>query len=164
MNSREKLLTLNQKQMAKRINKRINKTKGRIVSEIQQTQDADRRRALINDIVFPYLIDMNESIEYSKIFLQAFSGLIEGVYEERRKVTTVGDIKLRVIEKLKESFPHKDMKDELKRYTNLAEKLDGISIQDLSYALELPRYLDGFMVKETGKEKISKVDIKKILG
>ena len=144
--------------------KRINKTKDRIVSDIQLTQDADRRRAVISDIVFPYLLGLDESIEYSKVFLQSFSGLVEGVYEERRKIITVGDLKERLTTKLQESFPHKELADELKRYTNLVEQLDGISVQDLSYALELPRYLDGFMVKETGKENISKVNIDKILG
>ena len=144
--------------------KRVNKTKGRILSEIQLTQDAERRRALIKDILFPYLLELGESIEYSKIFLQSFSGLVEGVYEEKRKVTIINDIKDGLVRKLKESFPHKDLRGELDRYLNLIDKLGDISVQDLSYGLELPRYLDGYMVKETGKDSISKIDIEKILG
>ena len=60
--------------------KRVNKSKKQIVSDIQLVQDADRRRALIKDVIFPYLVEMNESIGYSKVFLQAFSGLVNGVY------------------------------------------------------------------------------------
>lgn len=145
---------------------RKNKTKSEIVSDMQLVQDAARRRALVKDILFPYLISLDETILYSKIFLQAYSGLIEGVYEENRKRTTVGHLNDRIIEKLGKTFTTSDpeSKKEYDRYVALTEKLKDISIQDLSYATELPRFIDGYMMKDFGKNKISKVPIDEILG
>jgi len=142
--------------------KRKNKSKRDVVSDIQLTQDAERRRALIRDVIFPYLQHLNESVAYSKIFLQAASGLIEGVYEERRKKTTIGEITPRLNEKLDEVFAKQD--EEKKRYKDLIDKLGDVSVQDFAYAAELARYIDGFLVKRAEKENISTVSINEILG
>ncbi len=145
---------------------RKNKTKKELVSDIQLTQDAERRRALIRDILFPYLIKMNETIAYSKVFLQSISGLVEGVYEENRKKTTIYHLEDRIIAKLKSVFTTSDpvQKKEYDRYVELVGLLKDVSIQDLSYATELPRYIDGYLMKDIGKESISKVPVEKLLG
>jgi hypothetical protein len=146
--------------------KRINKSQKQLVSEIQLTSDANRRRALIKDIIFPYLVDVNETIGYSKVFLQAVSGLIEGVFDGTRKTTTVGMIKDGLMTKLKSIFTlsDKEQKREYDRYVALLDKLTDISIQDFSYAAELPRYLDGYMTKDTNKQPIKTVKIDELLG
>lgn len=145
---------------------RINKSKKDIVSDIQLVQDADRRRSLIKDVLFPYLVEINDNIAYSKVFLQAFSGLVNGVFDEQRKTTTVGQITPRLIERLNEIFKVKDedQKKEYDRYYKLVELLKDISIQDLTYATELPRYIDGYIIKNTDKNSISTVPIDEILG
>jgi hypothetical protein len=146
--------------------KRVNKTKREIVSDMQLVTDANRRRALIKDILFPYLVELNESIGYSKIFLQAVSGLLEGVFEETRKTTTVGMMDDKVKAKLASIFTLSDpaSKKEYDRYIALVDKLKDISIQDFSYAAELPRYIDGFTTKNHDKQPITNVDISGILG
>ena len=149
--------------MPKKI-KRINKSKDRIRSEFQLTQDANRRRSIIRDIIFPYLEKLDDSIEWSKIFLQSYSGLIEGVFEDKRKITTIGDISEAINKKLSEVFPNEELKSEMDKYIELTNLLKDISIQDLSYALQLPQYLDGYLMKEKGKDKINTIDITKILG
>lgn len=148
------------------IKKRVNKSKKEIVSEIQLVNDANRRRALIKDVVFPYLLEINESIGYSKIFLQALSGIVSGVFDDTRKTTTIGHINKNLISKLDNVFNVKDLeqKKEYDRYVNLIDKLNDISIQDLTYIMELPRYIDGYTTKNIDKGSISTIDINGILG
>lgn len=145
---------------------RKNKSKKEIVSDIQLVQDADRRRALIRDIIFPYLIETGETIGYSKIFLQAFSGLVNGVFDDTRKTTTIGHLIPKLIEKLNGIFKIKDLeqKKEYDRYLKFINMLEHISIQDLTYAAELPRYIDGYNTKNVDKGLISSISIDEILG
>lgn len=142
--------------------KRINKTKKEVVSDIQLVQDAERRRALIRDVVFPYLIEMGQDIQSSNTFLQAFSGLIESIYEEKRKITTIGQLGTQIKERVSSVFHKNEI--EKKRYLDFVEKMKDISIQDLSYAAELPRFIHGYMIKNSGKESISSIPIDTILG
>ncbi len=142
--------------------KRKNKTKKEVVSDIQLVQDADRRRALIRDIIFPYLVEVGEDIQYSKIFLQAVSGLVEGVYEERRKKITIGALSSEIKEKLDTLFTKENKEKD--RYSNLIDRLGEVSLQDLAYATELSRYIDGYIVNSRGKELISTIPINEILG
>lgn len=146
--------------------KRTVKSKKDIVSDLHQIQDATRRRALISEVVFPYLVSIDENIGYSKVFLQSMSGLINGEYEEMRKKTTVGEIHDRLITKLNSIFAKSDpiQKIEYDRYLGLIEQLKEVSVQDFTYAAELPRYIDGLTTKTEDKKPISTVDIKTILG
>lgn len=109
---------------------------------------------------------MGDTIGYSKVFLQAFSGLVNGVFDEQRKTTTVIHITPRIMEKLHEIFDVKDpvQKKEFDRYVKLVEALKDVSVQDLSYATELPRYIDGFIIQRRDKENIDSVPIEDILG
>lgn len=152
--------------MSKKTIKKLQKSKKDIVSDIQLSQDATRRRALIKDVVFPYLMEMNDTIAYSKVFLQAYSGLIEGVYEENRKTTTVGQIKERIENKIGRVFTisNPEQKKEYDRYISFTEKLSDVSIQDLSYAMQLPQYIDGFLMADKGKEPIKNIPLDKLLG
>jgi hypothetical protein len=144
---------------------RKNKSKKEIVSDIQLVQDSDRRRALIKDVLFPYLLEMKESISYTKVFIQAFYGLVNGVFDERAKTTTVGDLEPRILEKVEEVFKKNGaMDDEKAKYTKLVSLLKDISVQDLAYAAELPRYIDGFIIQGEGKKLLETVDLNKIMG
>lgn len=129
-------------------------------------QDTKRRQSLVRDIIFPYLNELNDTIGYSKLFLQSFSGLVNGVFDEQRKTTTIIQITPRIEEKLKEIFKLSDpvQRKEYDRYMELIDRIKDVSIQDLSYALELPRFIDGFFIQNTDKDSISKVPIEKLLG
>ena len=145
---------------------RKNKTKKEIVSDIQLVQDAERRRSLIKDLVFPYLVSTKETIEYSKIFLQAIGGLINTTFDEERKKTTVGSITPRLIERIGEIFNVREEKQKIEydRYFKLIEMLKDISIQDFTYAVELSRYIDGYLLKSRGKDSIDTIPINEIMG
>jgi hypothetical protein len=148
------------------MSKRVNKNKKDIASDMMLARDAERRRSLIKDTIFPYLVEMNEHIAYSKVFLQSFAGLVEGVFDDTRKTITIGDIKEALMLKLSTLFTlsNEDQKKEYDRYVALIERLNDTSIQDLAYASELPRYIDGYTSKSVGKNPISSVDINEILG
>lgn len=152
--------------MQQHLPRKGNKNKKEIASEMMLARDAERRRGLIKDVIFPYLIEMNDSIGYSKIFLQSFSGLVEGVFDQTRKTTTIGEIREGLMFKLNSIFSLSDpiQKKEYDRYVSLIDKLLETSIQDLNYAAELPRYIDGYMTKSKEKEPISSIDIAAILG
>ena len=151
--------------MSKKIPRKV-KSKKDIVSEIQLIQDSDRRRSLIRDIVFPYLVSMDDTIGYTKVFLQAFGGIITGALEEMEKKVTVGDLVPQLTRKLEETFKVKDpdQKREFERYMGLVKLLTEVSVQDLAYATELGRYIDGYLLQEKQKESIKKIPIDTILG
>lgn len=146
--------------------KKTPKTKKEIVSDIQLVQDATRRRSLIKEILFPFLVKTDESIAYSKIFLQSFAGMVEGVYEENRKKTTIGFLEERLQTKLQSIFTlsNPEQKKEYERYMELVKLLEHISIQDFAYAAELPRFMDGYMMQDIGKKSIKEIPIDEILG
>lgn len=146
--------------------KRANKTKKEIVSGIQLVTDANRRRALIKDVIFPYLVEVGEDIGYSKVFLQSLSGLINGEFDETRKTTTVGHLDAMLEKKLRSIFSMSDpaQKREYLRYKAIIGKMRDISVQDFTYASELPRYIDGYIAKSREKDGIGTVSIDKILG
>lgn len=146
--------------------KRKNKSKKDIVSDIQLVQDTKRVRSLVRDIVFPYLCELDENVAYSKVFLQSFSGLIEGVFDDQRNVTTIAHMTPKIMEKLKSIFVLKDpaQKREYDRYCTLIEKVRDVSVKDLSRATELPRFIDGFNTQKKDKEPIKNIPIDEILG
>lgn len=145
---------------------RKQKTKKEIVSDLQLIADSTRRRALIKDVLFPYFLKMNDTIGYTKIFIQAFSATVRGAYEEEAKKTTVGDLSGKIENKLKSIFTLSDptQKKEYDRYMELVSLLKEVSVLDLEYGAELPRYIDGFLLQDKNKEKIDLIDINKILG
>lgn len=146
--------------------KRVNKSKKDIVSDFHQIEDAKRRRSLIKDIVFPHLIDIGESIGYSKIFLQSFSGLMERTLEEERKVTTFNMIYDKMVKRLESIFTLSDpnQKKEYERYLSLLDKIKDVSVQDFTYAAQLPTYIDGYIAKDKNKESIKGINIDELLG
>lgn len=146
--------------------KRVQKSKKDIVSDMQLVQAADRRRSLVRDIVFPHLVEINENIGYSKVYLQAMSGLIEGVMEESRKKITIADIYDKLVAKLDTIFIKKDPEQakEYIRYLSLIDKIKEVSVQDFSYAAQLPQYIDGYIAKNESKKSIGIIDVNEILG
>ena len=144
----------------------IPKTKPQLIDEAKRKQDADRRRKIIKDIVFPCLSEMKQPIGWVKVFLQAFQALVSGTFDERAKLTTINDIYPRMHEKLSELFTvsKDDQREEMNRYLKLMEVLKEVSVQDFAYAAELPRYIEGYFTSLNDKETLDKVDIEKIMG
>jgi hypothetical protein len=55
-------------------------------------------------------------------------------------------------------------KIEYDRYLGLITKLNDISIQDFTYAVELARYIDGYILKNKGKDAIDTIPLDEIMG
>lgn len=149
--------------------KRANKSKKEIVVDIRQAQDAERRRKLIKEAVFPFLIGMGEPLMYTKVFLQSFSSLVTGAFDELGKTMTVGDLSPKIYAKLSEIFKVNDpkQKSEMEKYSKLISVLKDAPVQDLVYAAELPRYIDGYFTAEKGKEPfdiLTREMLDKIMG
>ena len=146
--------------------KRIQKSKKEILSEIQLNQNANRMRDIIKNKVYPFLVENKESIAYYKVFLQALSGLVNGVYEEKAKLTTIKDLIEPIDTKLNTIFKVSDtaQKREYDRYIAFLNTISDVSIYDLGFITELPRYIDGYLLKDKGQEKMDIIDIDKLLG
>jgi len=142
------------------------KTKPQLIDEAKRREDAERRRKVIKDIVFPCLLEMKQPVGWVKVFLQAFQALVSGTFDERAKITTINDIYPRMHEKLSELFTvsKDDQREEMNRYIKLMDALKEVSVQDFSYASELPRYIDGYFTSLNDKESLEKIDILKIMG
>ena len=149
--------------------KRLNKSKGQIVTDIKLAEDAERRRKLIKEVLFPFLVSTKEPIGYVKIFVQSFSSLVTGAFDELGKKMTVGDITPRLYERLSEIFKVSDpeQKKEMDKYESLIKLLKDVPIQDLVYAAELPRYIDGYFTQVKDKDNFETITtemLNKIMG
>lgn len=146
--------------------RRVNKSKEDIVSDLQLVSKSNRRRALIRDVVYPHLVEMDESIAYCKAYLPTVRFLIDGAFQDEKEKTTIGHLKERIFDKLKKTFDTKDpdQKKEYERYKSFIEKLSDVSVADFTIVGELPTYMDGYLLKDRNKDKISTVDINDILG
>jgi hypothetical protein len=149
-----------------KVQKRVQKSKKEIISSIQLNQNAEKVRSIIKGKVYPFLTKDPESISYCKLFLQSLSGLVSGVYEEKAKVITINDLLPRLTERLNEIFQISDkvQKKEYERYLGFLTELKELSVHDLTYITELPRYIDGLLLLKSGKEKISTISIDELLG
>ena len=148
---------------------RVNKSKKQIVTDIKLAKDAERRRKLIKEVIFPFLVATKEPIGYTKIFVQSFSSLVTGTFDELGKKMTIGDLSQRLYERLSEIFTSSDpeQKKESEKYAALIKLLKDVPIQDLVYAAELPRYIDGYFTQVKDKDTfdtITKEMLDKIMG
>lgn len=152
--------------MSKKLIKKVNKSKKEILSDIQLNQNATRIRGLIKDVVFPYLCNGKESIAYNKLFLQSLSGLVTTVYAEREKTVMISELIPRINERLNEIFKISDpkQKKEFDNYVGLFDIIRILSVHDLQFISELPRYIDGMVLQEKGKDSIDTISIDKLLG
>lgn len=153
------------KKQLKKVNKAV-KSKEAILSDIQLNQRANAMREIIKNTVYPFLVDTKETISYHKLFLQSLSGLVNGIYDERAKIVTITDLIPDITKKLNNIFNVKDEKQkvELERYIAFLEKIKNVSVYDLSFITDLPRYIDGYIQMEKGKETIDNISIEKLLG
>ena len=146
--------------------KRVQKSKGAILSSIQLNQQANKMRDIIKKDIYPFLVETKETISYHKLFLQSLSGLVNGVYDERAKLVTLEELIPRLTERLNEIFSVKDLKQKVEydRYLQFLKLIKDISVYDLQFITELPRYIDGYLLQDKGKATIDTVSIDKLLG
>jgi len=146
-------------------NARKNKSKKEVIAEInqaraltEQEKNTKHLREVIHDKLFPFLLEMNDSISYTKIFMQTAAVTLDSSYEARSRTIKVGDF----IDELKNgAFSEKDNG----KFIKVLELFKDETLSNFSSMMaQTPRFIDMYYTQEKGKESIKTVDIAKILG
>ena len=138
---------------------RKNKTKKEIVKDIKEVQEAARKRELVRNTIFPFLIKLDETVGYTKVFLQTFALALDRVFEERGKTTKVSEF----IPRLKEIYTG-DKQSENDLYIQLYELLKDESVSDaVSLAEMMPRIFEQYFTKTSEKKSIKDIPIEELL-
>ncbi len=143
--------------------KRTTKTKPEIKQDIQKIQAASRMRDTIRSKVHPFLLELNDTIGFTKVFLQTSATTVENVFNRKQTIMKISDI----LPELKEIFTTKDEKlvGEYNKYLQLFEILKDESIYDFNVMIQsMPRVIEQFYTQEIDKNPIMEMDIEKILG
>ena len=138
---------------------RKNKTKKEIVKDIKEVQEATRKRELVRNVIFPFLLRMNESVAYTKVFLQSFALGLDSVFNEREKTTKVSEF----IPRLKEVFTG-EKQSEKDLYIQLYEMLKDESVADtVSISEMMPRIFEHYFTKMSEKKSVADIPIEELL-
>ena len=138
---------------------RKNKTKKEIVKDIKEVQEATRKRELVRNVIFPFLLRMNESVAYTKVFLQSFALGLDSVFNEREKTTKVSEF----IPRLKEVFTG-EKQSEKDLYIQLYEMLKDESVADtVSISEMMPRIFEQYFTKMSEKKSVADIPIEELL-
>lgn len=134
-------------------------------AEKKQTKDqvdnVRRLQGIIRNKIFPILIQYNQNIRTSKLFLQTAAIGLDTAFNETSKLTKVEAI----IPRLKEIFSNKDKSGEMDFYHKLFEIGRDETLSDFMTLVEsLPREIEKFFMQEIDKRPIMEVDLDKLLG
>lgn len=139
--------------------KRKNKTKQEIVHDIKTVQDTDRLRVLVKDKIYPFLLQLNDTIGFAKIFLQVSSVSVESAFSNISKDMKVGEL----IPKLREVF--KDSSPENQKYLEFFELMKDESISTFGSLMSAtPRQIEAYFTQQVDKNPIMELPIDRVLG
>lgn len=139
--------------------KRRNKTKNEIVNDIKTVQETDRLRLLTKEKVYPFLLQLNDSIGFSKIFLQVSAVTVESAFSNISQEMKVSEL----LPKLKAVF--KEETEENKKYMQFFELMQDETISTFgSLMTAMPRQIEAYFTQQVDKSPVMELDITKILG
>lgn len=139
------------------------KSKPEIKQDIKQIQAANRMRETIRAKVYPFLLELNDSIGFSKIFLQTASSSVDSIFNEKQRIMKIEEI----LPRLTEIFTSEDEKlqPEYEKYRRLFEILKDETIYDFNTMIQtLPRAIETYFTQQTDKRPVMEVNIEEILG
>jgi len=141
---------------------RVNKTKDQIVHDTKAIENATRMRERVRKDIYPFLLQLNSTIGYSKIFLQTATTAVDSAFSEMQRTVKVGDL----IPKLQEVFSKGTAdKAETDKYIAFLELLKDESIFNfMSMVQIMPRIVEQYYTSEANKIGILDLPIDKILG
>lgn len=135
--------------------KRKNKTKQEIVQDLKLIEETKRKRKIVKDVVYPFLLELNNTIGYTKIFLQTIATALETAFHKKQKEMKVSEF----IPQIKEVFGKEE------KYVRLLEVLKDETVYDFLTLIQvMPRVIEGYYTKEVDKNPIMELPIDKILG
>lgn len=138
---------------------RINKTKPQITQDIKAIQEADRLRKMVREQVYPFLVSLNDTIGFTKIFLQVCSVSADTAFNNLSKDMKVSEL----IPKLSEVF--KDKTPENQKYMDFFEMFKDESLSTFTSLTEtMPRMIEKYFTQDVDKRPIIDLPIEKVLG
>lgn len=143
--------------------KRIQKTKPEIVQDFKKIEAAKRMREVVRKDIYPFLLELNDTIGYTKIFMQTCSTTVDSVYTDRQKTTKISEL----LPRINEIFTTKDetQKPVYEKYRRLFEILKDESIYDFNTMIQtFPRAIETYYTQQNDKRTILELDIEHILG
>lgn len=138
---------------------RVNKTKPQIVQDIKAVQEADRLRKMVREQVYPFLLALNDSIGFTKIFLQVCSVSADTAFNNLSKEMKVSEL----MPKLREVFSKKNSENE--KYIQFFEMFKDENVSTFTSLVEtMPRMIEKYFTQEVDKRPILELPIEKVLG
>lgn len=139
--------------------KRVNKTKEQLIEEQRLIQEADRKRAIIKDKIYPLLKDLNETIKFIKIFVNTANTAVSLAVDKKKEEIKISDLR----SKLDGMFNQKDKAFD--KYRELFDLLKDESVISFQQMLrEFPDNIERFYFFKTEKLPFTDVNIDEILG
>lgn len=138
---------------------RVNKAKPQIVQDIKAVQEADRLRKMVREQVYPFLITLNDSIGFVKIFLQVCAVSADTTFNNLSKEMKIADI----LPKLKELY--KEDTSENKKYLEFFEMFKDETLSTFTSLTEtMPRMIEKYFTQDVDKRPIIDLPINEVLG
>ncbi len=143
--------------------KRKNKSKPEIKQDLDKIVNATRMREVVRNTIYPFLLELNNTIGHTKIFLQAAASAVESAFAEKQRTLTVKDLQPR----LNDIFTSKDKatEAEYEKYRRLFKLLENETLYDFNTIIySMPRTIESFFTQQADKQPIMELNIDKILG
>ncbi len=143
--------------------KRVNKSKPEITQDITKIANANRMREVVRKVVYPFLLELNNTIGHTKVFMQAAASAVESAFTEKQKTLKIRDL----IPRLNDVFTSKEPQTEAEyaKYRRLFELLADETLYDFNTMIySMPRTIEGYYTQEADKHQIIDLDIEKLLG
>lgn len=138
---------------------RKNKSKQEVVVDIKAAQETERVRKLVREEIYPFLLQLNESIGFTKVFLQVMATTVESTFEASKKEMKVKDFMSKYQTLFKEDVGHNKM------YLAFLEKFGEETISTFVNLLQImPRHIERYFTQAVDKKPILDLPINEVLG
>ena len=139
--------------------KRKNKTKQEVVHDIKTVQETDRIRKMVREKMYPFLVELNDTISFTKVFLQVCAVTADSAFNALSKTMTIKDILPQIKELYKEDTAQNKM------YVKFFETFQDETLSTFTSLVEaFPRQIERYYTQEVDKSPILDLPIDKILG
>ena len=138
---------------------RKNKTKKEIVVDIKIAQETERIRTMVREKLFPFLLELNNTIGYTKIFMQVASVTIDTAFNNLSKEMKVKEL----IPKFENLYKEDNKDNEM--YLKLFNLFGEETVSTFASLMEAtPRQIERYFTKDIDTKPIIDLPIDKILG
>ena len=142
---------------------RKQKSKPEIVQDLAKVTNANRMREVVRDVVYPFLLELNNTIGHSKIFMQAAATAVENTFSEKQKTVKIREL----LPRLNEVFTSKDTKteEEYAKYRRFFSLMADETLYDFNTMIySMPRTIESYFTQKVDKNPIMDLKIEDILG